>query len=386
MEEGDDMTEKKPLREQMAHSYKRQPARQPVNKPETHGSNARRASRQMPQQATLQRVVTIPKADPSMAWNTFAQRQEQMRRARSRPQRYVELVRPVASRTYAQTGAHASSGRSRAVQRSQFQQATVSPVPTRSGRKSTRKGFLWRILSFFAIAIVVVLGINFAFTSNAFRIEQVNVVGTHNGALIHTIQRMGMQGQNIFLVNVEGLTARVDSYPLVASASLSKNWPNQLTVTVMERVPVLLWQTQRGTYSIDSQGVVIAPLSETAGADSLTTVVDKRNGGRGQALQPGMRLSQTDIVFAVDILNRMPHVAGITAFKLRYDVTPSGASYVVESPDGWLAYLGGAQDANPLDNRLLELQQILSLAQQQQLSLATVDVRYGLHPVYTLKN
>jgi hypothetical protein len=51
-----------------------------------------------------------------------------------------------------------------------------------------------------------------------------------------------------------------------------------------------------------------------------------------------------------------------------------------------LAYLGSARDTNPLDNRLMELQQILTLAQKHQLNLATIDVRFGLRPVYTLKN
>ncbi|HCJ36354.1 MAG TPA: hypothetical protein DHV65_18910, partial [Ktedonobacter sp.] len=59
--------------------------------------------------------------------------------------------------------------------------------------------------------------------------------------------------------------------------------------------------------------------------------------------------------------------------------------YVVESKAGWLAYLGGANDANPLGNRLVELKQILALAQREQLNLATIDLRFGLRPVYTLK-
>jgi len=56
------------------------------------------------------------------------------------------------------------------------------------------------------------------------------------------------------------------------------------------------------------------------------------------------------------------------------------------SSNGWLAYLGNADDSNPLDNRLVELQQILNYAQQQQLNLATIDLRFGLRPVYTLKS
>jgi cell division septal protein FtsQ len=161
---------------------------------------------------------------------------------------------------------------------------------------------------------------------------------------------------------------------------------------VAERVPVLLWQTAHGTYSVDGQGMVIAPAAETPGADRLLTVVD--TGARGPVIHPGMRLDATDIAFAAAVFKRLPELTGLTSFKLRYDstiytgvATPQGGngSYVVASNQGWLAYLGSANNANPLDNRLIELQKILAMAQQQQLSLATIDVRYGLRPVYTLK-
>jgi hypothetical protein len=100
----------------------------------------------------------------------------------------------------------------------------------------------------------------------------------------------------------------------------------------------------------------------------------------------------------MELFARLPNVVGITDFTLRYDdVVPatlaknlaayqSYGSYVVVSKAGWVAYLGGPNNANPLDNRLIELQQILTMAQQQQLHLATVDLRFGLRPVYTLKN
>ena len=62
----------------------------------------------------LKRVVTVPQeADPSAAWQTFAQRQEKLRRHRSRPQKQRELV----ARTFKQTGVRASSGRIQAVRR-----------------------------------------------------------------------------------------------------------------------------------------------------------------------------------------------------------------------------------------------------------------------------
>jgi hypothetical protein len=84
----------------------------------------------------------------------------------------------------------------------------------------------------------------------------------------------------------------------------------------------------------------------------------------------------------------LPQLAGVSPLTLRYDVVPrqgGHVSFIVTGSAGWLAYLGSANDSNPLDNRLLELQQILSFAQQQRLNLATIDLRFGLRPVFTLK-
>jgi len=253
----------------------------------------------------------------------------------------------------------------------------------------------------FALFALVILGANFALTGTAFRVAQVNIIGTHNPVLVQSIQHMGMQGQNIFLIDVAALTARIDLLPMGGSANLEKQWPNQLQVTITERTPVLLWQTKQGMYSVDKYGIVIATASETTGAAALMTVIDTRTcrgspcgrlgSGEGQSIHPGDRLDPADIAFAMAVFERLPKVVGITDFTLRYaggmPGNPEGdGAYVVESKTGWLAYLGGPHNANPLDNRLIELQQILALAQQQQLNLATVDLRFGLRPVYTLRS
>ncbi len=333
-----------------------------------------------------QRVVTVPDADPTAAWNTFAQRQQQLRNGRTRPQKYVMVAR-----TFAQTGVRATSGRMKAVRK--LPQSQSMPVPARSSaqKKGSRWGWLWRLLSLFALLVVFILGGHYLLTSSAFRIAQVNVVGTHNAKLVDEIQQMGMQGQNIFLLNVTTLTERIGASPFVANVDLSKNWPNQITITVTERVPVLLWQTPQGVYSVDATGVVIAPAAQTPTSAHLITVIDGRKLGKNQMVQPGTRLDQADIAFAQKIFLRLPALTGITNFTLRYDnssdnngETISG-SYTVVGPGGWLAYLGNASDVNPLENRLLELRAILALAQHQQVSLATIDLRYGLHPVYTVK-
>ncbi len=373
------MTQKKQLQEQVAsHSYKR---------PVVH--------EEAPQ--TLQRVVTIPDVNPLESWNEFELRRKQISRARTRPRKYVGPV----ARTFVQTGAYAPIGQSRTVRKSLSGYGTR--VPQRSGRLAFRRGLIWKLLSVLAGGVLLMLAANFAFAGNAFRIEQVTVLGTHNDTLIRSIQRMGMQGQNIFLLNVPAMSERITASSLVDSATLSKQLPNQLVVTVNERTPFLLWETPQGLFSVDHKGVVIAPVDTGANVAGFETVTDvSQQDGQKAAknypiIQPGTQLNQADIAFASNIFKELPGVLGNSVFTLHYDgtiyaTTPDESnsvgrkgSFIVKSGDGWLAYLGGAGDSNSLENRLLELQQLLLLAQKQQLKFATIDLRYGLHPVYTVK-
>jgi hypothetical protein len=148
--------------------------------------------------------------------------------------------------------------------------------------------------------------------------------------------------------------------------------------------------------------VVISAVDASSDVSTMATVVDisqqdaQKTAKTYPVIRPGTQLNQADIAFASVLFKQLPTVLRNGSFTLRYNGTiyattdESGSSgrrgsFVVKSVDGWLAYLGGAGDSNPLENRLFELQQLLLLAQKQQLKLATIDLRYGLHPVYTLK-
>ncbi len=381
------MMDNKKLKEQIAFDYRGRAASRLASEHELPGVRDRvRSEGQFSAHSNpdaRRRVVTTPKeiVQPT----PWADRRAHQRRAPTEPYAKNRLVK----RTLAQTGLPAHEGQVRVI-RSLPRQPRAARVPARSGQRVVRRGRFWRrFLSLFALLVICTLGAGFAFGSQNFHVQQVNVVGTQNRTLIHSIQHMGMQGQNIFLLDAGVLTTRIEALPVVASVNLEKQLPGQLNVSVVERTPVLLWQTRQGKFSVDSNGVVIAAASETSGMDHLMTVVDVRGGAAAQPVRPGFRLNAADIAFATQLFARLPQLTGVSSFTLRYEVVPrheGHASFEVVSSNGWLAYLGNADDSNPLDNRLVELQQILNYAQQQQLNLATIDLRFGLRPVYTLKS
>jgi hypothetical protein len=380
--------ENKQLKEQIAFDYRGQVASRPASEHDLSGGRVTGATGRVrgEKQSTAnknvrRRVVTMPQeiVQPT----PWADRQAHKRRAHAEPRARSRLVK----RTLAYTGMPASEGQVRLI-RPLPQQPIAVHMPVRSGRQNVRRGSLWRrLLTLLALLVIATLGGSFALTSPNFRVQQVDIVGTQNQRLVDNIQNMGLQGQNIFLLYIATLTSRIEALPTVASVNIGKQLPDQVIVNVVERMPVLLWQTQRGTFSVDSQGVVIAPASESSGTDHLMMVVDAREGV-AQQLHPGASLNKADIAFATRVFTRLAQLTRLSSFTLRYDVAPQQGgheTFIVVSSDGWLAYLGGVDDSNPLDNRLIELQQILSLAQQKQLNLATIDLRFGLRPVYTLK-
>jgi hypothetical protein len=361
-------------KEQIAFDYRRR-----NNEPGRKGSPIReeQSSTQI-NSNSHKRVVTMPKeiVEPTH----WANRQAHQRRSQAHPRPRNRLVK----RTLANTGMPAVEGQVRVI-RPLPQQSKTMGVPIRSGRQKARGGSFWRrILTIVALLVIGFAGGSFALSSTNFRIQQIDIMGTQNQMLVESIQHMGIQGQNIFLLDVGDLTTRIEALPMVASANLSKQLPNLVIINIVARTPVLLWQTQQGIFSVDSKGVVIGPASDITGTAHLMTVLDAREGA-AQQVHPGALLDAADIAFAMQAFRHLQQLAGVPSFTLHYDVVSGQASFIIVSSAGWLAYLGGSDDTNPLYNRLLELQQILRLAQQNQLNLATIDLRFGLRPVYTLK-
>ncbi|HKF38936.1 MAG TPA: FtsQ-type POTRA domain-containing protein, partial [Ktedonobacteraceae bacterium] len=351
------MIEKKQPKEQIAFEYRDRVSSRPANGLASPGGRARSEGRSPVHANPTARKRVVRTPEEIVQPTPWAERQAHMRRAHAEPHAKNRIVK----RTLAQTGMPASEGLVRPV-RPLLRQPLPAQVPVRSGRRHASRGRFWRrFLSVFALLVICTVGASFALTSSNFRVLQVNVEGTQNRILVHSIQNMGIQGQNIFLLDVGALSTRIEALPSVASVNLEKLLPDQLVVSIAERTPVLLWQTRQGTFSSDSSGVVIAPASESSNTDHLMTVVDVR-GAAAQQVQPGFHLNAADVAFAMQVFARLPQLAGVSPFTLRYDVVPrqgGDASFIVAGPAGWLAYLGSANDSNPLDNRLLELQQIL---------------------------
>lgn len=88
-----------------------------------------------------------------------------------------------------------------------------------------------------------------------FAVKTVTVVGA-KGPLATTVKRAAdtAVGNPLFTVDTDAVQAKVVAVPEVRSASVTRSWPNTLTVTVEPRVAVAVTQANDAWWLLDEQG------------------------------------------------------------------------------------------------------------------------------------
>jgi cell division protein FtsQ len=127
--------------------------------------------------------------------------------------------------------------------------------PARARRRRTP----WRA-AFFALAGVGILaGVAWALLgSRLLVVRSISVTGTH---LVTSAQVLAAAdvplGTPLMRVNTAQVARRVEAIRQVASATVTKDWPDHLTITVRERVPVVAVRMAGGYDLVDPDGVIV---------------------------------------------------------------------------------------------------------------------------------
>ena len=118
----------------------------------------------------------------------------------------------------------------------------------------------WRA-AFFALAgLAIIAGVAWALLGDrVFVVRSISVTGTHLVSPAQVLAVAGVPlGTPLMRVDPGAVTRRVESIRQVASATVSEDWPDHLTIAVTERVPVLAVRMADGSYDlIDPSGVVV---------------------------------------------------------------------------------------------------------------------------------
>jgi cell division protein FtsQ len=126
-------------------------------------------------------------------------------------------------------------------------------------------------------------------------VRSISVAGTHLVTRAQVLAAAGVPlGTPLMRVNTAQVERRVEAIRQVASASVTKDWPDHLSITVRERVPVVAVRMTGGGYDLlDPAGVIVRWSAARPGALPLFLTSLPASALRGA---PG--LAQTSAVLA----------------------------------------------------------------------------------------
>jgi cell division protein FtsQ len=105
------------------------------------------------------------------------------------------------------------------------------------------------------------------FAVRAVQVDGVQVDGVHSLSAAEVRDAAGLRpGTPLLRVDLDGAAARVRRLPQVATAQVSRGWPDRVVVTVAERVPVAVVERAGQRTLVDAGGVLFDTLTGPAPA------------------------------------------------------------------------------------------------------------------------
>ena len=181
----------------------------------------------------------------------------------------------------------------------------------RQERIQTRSGFQpsgWlkshrriTILVVLIVAIILIWWRTFHISSIIVTGNQFLSTGTIKASVKVELDRH-LSWQNLTMVDTDGLAAGLrGDQSLIDDIQIKRQWPNGLNIRIVERTPVLLWQTGDTTYWVDVDGIVVNQAAGTL--TKLPLIVDRSN----LPVKAGDRVVGTRFVaFIRDLVDQMP--------------------------------------------------------------------------------
>ncbi len=97
-------------------------------------------------------------------------------------------------------------------------------------------------------------------SSAGFALEDVHIAGNDETSDITVLEQIGLNGvTSVLSISVDEARKRLIELPWVVDAQVTKVYPRSLSVKLVERVPVAIWQHGDDLSLIDARGDIIAP-------------------------------------------------------------------------------------------------------------------------------
>lgn len=209
----------------------------------------------------------------------------------------------------------------------------------------------WRAAFFALAAVAIVVGVGWALLdSRFFVVRSVTVTGTHlvTGAEVRSAAAIP-PGLPLIRVNSATIAHRIERIRQVQSARVSRDWPDGVTITVIERRAVLAVWSGQGYQLIDKYGVVVESASRRPPA--LPSLELSAVPGSGPVSVPELRGSPAVYAAAV-VLHELPRYLGRSVVSMQ---APSATEVTLRLAHGITIVWGGTDRATQKSRELAVL-------------------------------
>jgi len=216
-----------------------------------------------------------------------------------------------------------------------------------------------------------------AWNSPQFRVAEPQISGLQRVGQADVLAVMGVVGEPVFTLDAGQIKERLlAAFPEFSSVEVGIDVPNQLTVRVVERVPILAWVQGGQIEMIDADGFAFPQRNQ---ADLGSLVVVESNTlppSPGPPDQAGsIRLMPVEMVSA--ILSMSAQAPPQT--RLIYD-PQRGLGW--REPQGWEVYFGDVRD---ISIKLRVYKAIVTRLQQEATTPVLISVEHVDAPYYRLE-
>jgi hypothetical protein len=107
------------------------------------------------------------------------------------------------------------------------------------------------------LAVIAGFALLFLLTTRLFRAGVPQIIGANYLSVESVADASAVDGANLFLLSSDGLGSALQRHmPGVKRAELSIGFGSDVTITIEERAPILLWEQGGSTYWVDAEGVI----------------------------------------------------------------------------------------------------------------------------------
>jgi cell division septal protein FtsQ len=175
------------------------------------------------------------------------------------------------------------------------------------------------------VGVVLHLGINFAlnqvlYTNPRYELTKIEIEprGHFSERQIRMAAGLEPGQQNLWTLNLRQITRDLDKLPNVSTVKVERHFPDRITIVIHERVPVAkivglnIDLGTRETFYLDRNGFVLKPRE-----DETVPLLPEIIGLTDAELEPGMKLDQTSLMRAMEILDAIDHTKLHTSIDIK---------------------------------------------------------------------